>query len=224
MQRKKIEPQEKIYAVLRYLDGGESQMVVAKDVGVSLASFQQWVRNYQSMGAEIFFSTTNKKYSKELKIQAVQDYLDGVGSQDDICKKYKIRSKSKLQSWIMRYNSPNGLKSSPDGGFTVKKGRITTYDERIEIVEFCIEHNRNYAMTAEKYQVSYQQVYTWLRKYEIRGVEGLIDHRGKNKPQSEMTEIEKLRAENKLLKAKNKSQEAEVLFLKKSEEIERGRF
>ncbi|MFR4684921.1 MAG: helix-turn-helix domain-containing protein [Anaerobutyricum hallii] len=35
-----------------------------------------------------------------MKQQAVLDYLAGYGSQDDICKKYGIRSKGKLQSWI----------------------------------------------------------------------------------------------------------------------------
>lgn len=36
-----------------------------------------------------------------------------------------------------------------------------------------------------------------------------------------MTELEKLRAENKLLKAQNKRQEMEMAFLKKLGEIER---
>ena len=39
-----------------------------------------------------------------------------------------------------------------------------------------------------------------------------------------MTELEKLRAENKLLKAQNKRQEMEMAFLKKLGEIERRRF
>ena len=64
---------------------------------VSLASVQQWIRNYESMGANAFTLKGNKKYSKELKQQAVLDYLAGYGSQDDICKKYGIRSKGKLQ-------------------------------------------------------------------------------------------------------------------------------
>ena len=38
------------------------------------------------------------------------------------------------------------------------KGRKTTYEERVEIVKYCIEHQNNYAETAQKYQVSYQQV------------------------------------------------------------------
>ena len=105
----------------------------------------------------------------------------------------------------------------------MKKGRKTTYEERIEIVSFCIENNKDYQLTIKKYQVSYQQVYSWVRKYEVQGIEGLLDQRGRTKPESEMTELEKLRAENRLLKAQNKRQEMEMNFLKKLDEIERRR-
>jgi len=104
------------------------------------------------------------------------------------------------------------------------KGRKTTYDERVEIVKYCIENQNNYAETAQKYRVSYQQVYSWTTKYEADGVEALQDNRGKRKPLDEMSEIEKLRAENKLLEAKNKRQKMEIDFLKKLEELERRRF
>lgn len=45
------------------------------------------------------------------------------------------------------------------------KGRNTTYEERIEIVSYCIEHGNDYTGTIEKYGVSYQQIYSWVRKY-----------------------------------------------------------
>lgn len=51
-----------------------------------------------------------------------------------------------------------------------------------------------------------------------------MDKRGRTKPESEMTELEKLRAENRLLKTQNKRQEMEMAFLKKLDELERGRF
>ena len=63
---------------------------------ISIASDQQWIHNYESMGANAFTLKKNKKYSKEL--QAVLNYLAGRGSQDEICKKYGIRSRSKLQT------------------------------------------------------------------------------------------------------------------------------
>ena len=101
------------------------------------------------------------------------------------------------------------------------KGRKTTHEERVNIVETCINGGMNYEKTAELFNVSYQQVYQWVHKYQEKGVDGLIDRRGKAKPVSEMTEVEKLRAENKLLRAQLERKELENLFLKKLEEIER---
>ncbi len=72
----------------------ESQRRIADMFDVSLASVQQWIRNYESMGANAFTLKGNKKYSKELKQQAVLDYLAGCGSQDDICKKIRNPFKS----------------------------------------------------------------------------------------------------------------------------------
>ena len=225
MSKTRINPAEKIAAVQRYLDGKGSQKGIAAALNISQASFQQWIRNYESMGPDAFLMTGYKRYSAVLKQKAVQEYLDGTGSQDDICKKYGIRSKSKLQKWIMKYNRHEELKTSGTGGTTaMMKGRKTTYDERVEIVKYCIEHELNYAAAAEEYQVSYQQIYQWVLKYKSKGVEGLVDKRGRNKPESEMSELDKLRAENKLLQAEKRKVELENAFLKKLDEIERRRF
>jgi transposase-like protein len=102
-------------------------------------------------------------------------------------------------------------------------GRKTIYDERVEIVSFCIENNDDYLLTAKKYRVSYQQVYTWTKKYKEDGLEGLADRRGKRKTPVEMTETEKLAAKIKLLEANNKQLELENGFLKKLKEVERRR-
>ena len=176
------------------------------------------------MGADAFTLKGYKRYSNELKQQAVLDYLAGRGSQDDICKKYGIRARSKLQMWIKKYNGHEELKSSGTGGNTIMtKGRKTTFKERVEIVQYCIAHNNNYAETAEKYQVSYQQARSYTIKYESGGVEALKDNRGKRKNPDEMNELEKLRAEIKILRAEKERAEMEVSFLKKLEEIERRR-
>ena len=89
-----------------------------------------------------------------------------------------------------------------------------TIPKRVEIVKYCIAHEMDYAKTAEKYQVSYQQIYQWARKYQSNGAEGLIDKRGKRKPETEMSELEKLRAENKLLQAEKRRAQLEAAFLK----------
>lgn len=224
MSKRKVSVEDKIYAVNLYLDGKESQHRIASMFDVSLSSVQQWIRNYESMGADAFTLKGNKKYSKELKQQAISDYLAGRGSQNDICKKYGIRSKSKLQMWIKKYNGLEELKSSGTGGnIIMTKGRKTTFEERVEIVQYCIAHDHNYAETAIKYQVSYQQARSYTVKYESGGVEALKDNRGKRKNPDKMNELEKLRAEIKILRAEKERAEMEASFLKKLDEIERRR-
>ncbi|MBQ6863213.1 MAG: helix-turn-helix domain-containing protein [Clostridia bacterium] len=169
-------------------------------------------------------SHKNKKYSKELKMQAVQDYLAGKGSLQAICKKYNILSDRQLRNWIMWYNGHKEFRerSSAKGEIYMTKGRKTTQEERAEIVAFCIEHGKDYGLTVETYNVSYQQIYAWVRKYEEKGVEGLTDRRGKAKPESELTEEDRLRQENKILQAKIKDQEMEIALLKKLRELRGG--
>ena len=178
----KIEPQIKIDCIKRYIEGKTSQRIIADQLGVSLASVQQWISNYKSLGSDAFLIKGNKHYASDLKLSAVQDYLSGVGSQQVICEKYGIRSKSKLQQWIKKYNGHEGLKASGTGGHPIMtKGRKTTFHDRVEIVQYCIAHEHNYAETAEKYHVSYQQARNYTVKYESDGVEALKDNRGKRK-------------------------------------------
>ena len=217
--------EEKLQAVLEYLKGDTSQKLVAKKYNVSLASFQTWIRKYESEGeAGLKPSVTYKKYSKETKYSAVLDYLNGTTSQEEICKKYRISSKAQLQRWILWYNGHNELKDSPSGGNKLMtKARKTTFDERIEIVKYCIANDKNYALTMKQYNVSYQQIYLWVRKYEQKGIDGLIDGRGKAKAESDLTEIDRRKAQNQILEAEKKRLEMEINVLKKLQEVERRR-
>ena len=165
----------------------------------------------------------DKYYDRKLKLQAVQDYLGGGGSLRTICRKHGIKDKKQLRNWIKWYNGHKEIKERRAAGTEIymTKGRKTTEKERAEIVAFCIEHGKNYPLTIKTYGVSYQQIYAWVRKYEEKGVAGLVDGRGRNKPESEMTEVEKLRVQNKLLQAQIKDKEMEIALLKKLKELER---
>ena len=158
-----------------------------------------------------------------MKLSAVTDYVSGKGSKITICAKYKISSRAVLDRWIKVYNdSHKELKSTGSGGRKpMTKARKTTFDERIEIVKFCIANSKNYGMTMDKFNVSYQQIYLWVRKYEEKGVDGLLDRRGKAKPENELTELDRLKAENKMLAAKNQELQMEIDIIKKLKEVER---
>ena len=166
-------------------------------------------------------SRKNKKYSAELKMKAVQSYLNGEGVLWTVCKKYGILNEKQLRNWVLWYNGHREFKerSSVRGEIYMTKGRKTTQEERAKIVAFCIEHNYDYGLTVETYNVSYQQIYSWVRKYEDGGVNKLKDNRGRTKPAEEMTEVEKLKAEMKILEAKNRQLEIENEFIKKLQEL-----
>jgi transposase len=223
---KRIPDEIKLITVKSILNNDVGLTEAARSLGVAYQSIQKWIAIYKGFGTEGFNKRNgNHKYTSELKKQAVMEYLDDNSSLMDICIKYKIRSHNQLLNWIIKYNSHNKIKTSGDGGIHVMtKGRTTTYKERIEIIKYCIENENNYAKTAEKYKISYQQVYSWIKKYQTKGIEALQDGRGKHKKESEMSELEKLKAKNKLLEAENRRQLMEIEFLKKLDEVERRRF
>ena len=103
------------------------------------------------------------------------------------------------------------------------KGRNTTLKERIDIVSYCIANNKDYGKTIERYGVSYQQIYAWVKKYEQYGVDGLADRRGRHKDETSMSKVERLRAQLKLKDAENQRLQMENELLKKLEALERGR-
>lgn len=219
----KFKPEEKLSAVMRYLNNGESHQSIANSIGADKSTVREWCRNYEAFGPQAFSHNHNAHYSLPFKESCVKYYLSGKGSLYDVCRLFKIPGTAVLRQWISLYNG-HELKSSPGGGKIMTKGRKTTLEERVNIVESCIKGGMNYGKTAEVFKVSYQQVYQWVHKYQEKGIKGLEDRRGKAKPVSEMTEVEILRAENKLLKAQLERKELENIFLKKLEEIERRQF
>jgi len=226
MRKGKVNSAVKIEYVEKYLRGEISITGICSKLSAGKSTVKRWVRNYKTFGAsDIEQGLFNTRYSKEFKLSAVQDFLAGNGSLNDVCHKYKIRSDKQLCDWIKLYNGHKELRSTGGKGSEIymTKGRSTTLDERIEIVSHCIAHNKDYPATIEKYDVSYQQIHSWVSKYEKNGVDGLVDRRGKSKTKEEMTEVERLRAEKKLMQAEIEQKTMEIDLLKKLEELERRR-
>ena len=224
MSRKsRITAVEKIQIARDCIEGRISQSEAARRVEVDESSVRAWVARYEAEGSlGLTTAHNNRVYSEELKRQAVLEYLASVGSLQDICKKYKIRSKSQLRTWIKMYNSGRDFKHKMSGGSRMKKSRQTTQEERVRIAKECIENGNNYGEIAIKYQVSYQNVYTWVKKYKELGEAGLEDRRGQRTAQQEpRTEEERLRIENAQLKHELYLARMERDLLKKLEEIER---
>ncbi|MEE1076198.1 MAG: helix-turn-helix domain-containing protein [Acutalibacteraceae bacterium] len=213
--------EEKVVVIKAHKEG-KGNRIISREYGIPQSTVKLWCRNYELFGEEIFKQQKKQtKWSVETKTKAVQEYLTEKISIGAICKKYRISTSTVFRRWLKMYNGYKEFKerNSAKGEIYMTKGRKTTQEERATIVAFCIEHGKDYGLTVETYKVSYQQIYSWVKKYEEKEVDGLTDRRGKAKSESELSESERLRQENKILQAKIKDQEMEIALLKKLREL-----
>lgn len=180
-------------------------------------------RQYQKNGSLIFEEKQrNASYSKEFKINVVIDYLSGKESARELANKYGIPSKATVLKWILKYNDHIELKDyTPRSEVYMATKLKTTLEERVEIVKYCLDHNRDIKGTAAHYNGNYAQIYQWVKKYEKFGEEGLKDKRGRKKPKTELNEIEKAQRRIAQLEAEVERQKKINELLKKVDALER---
>ncbi|WP_268626459.1 helix-turn-helix domain-containing protein [Paenibacillus alvei] len=215
----------KVHVVQRCLEHKSNPNYEANQLGISYHTVKEWIRKYREDGLHgLKRSNTWRSYSKELKLAAVNDVLSGHCSVEEATKKHRISSRSVLGKWITKYTNEIELKPTHKGkGLShMNKGRHkTTFEERIEIVQYTIANGLAYQKAIEKYGVSYQQVYTWVRKYQAGREDALKDNRGRKKPVEELDEHERLKLRIKELEARNEYLQMENAFAKKLAEIKR---
>ena len=227
MSRKsKIDPALKVQLVEQFLRDEIGIREAGRLAGLSgngTDAFREWVIIYKNEGpGGLLNQARNKHYPLELKLNAVNDYLQGEGSQLEIMGRYGIRSKKAFQDWIKQYNTHGEISVRTSGGGSyMSKSRQTTPEERLEIVQDCLANDRNYGAMALKYNCSYQQVRNWVLRYEKMGSAGLEDRRGKRVgSQPSRSPAEELRDKIAELERRNRDLQMENDLLKKVRELE----
>ena len=219
-------PEQKVQACEDYLSGRKSAVQIARELNMGKSGddiIYNWVKKYRVYGTSTFEETHhNKSYSKKFKEKVVKEYLEGKGSTYDLTVKYNIPSYVTLWRWVSRYNKHIELKDyDPKSEVYMTKGRKTSFDERLEIAKYCLEHQRDIKNTASLYKCSYDQVYSWLKKYEVDGEEGLQDKRGIRKKQEELSDLEKAQRQIAKLEREKEEFKRKYELLKKAETLER---
>lgn len=222
-QKNKVSTDLKIEIAKACAEGRMPNCEAARRVQVDESLIREWVARYVAEGPLAFHSTgSNQKYSADLKRKAVEEYLAGNTTLLEVSVKYGLKSKRQLQNWIKRYNSGIAFEQKLAGGSRMRKGRYTTKEERINIVKECLNNDNNYAYISEKYEISYQQIYTWVRKFKELGEAGLDDRRGKRTiTQEPRTELEKAQIRIAQLEHELYMTQMERDLLKKLDEVER---
>lgn len=218
--------EEKIKACTDYLSGLKlaSQIAIELNMGKhGRGVVRDWAKKYKAYGASVFINKTrNNYYSQEFKERVVKEYLNGTSSPNELIIKYNIPSRTTLVRWIKMYNNHIELKEyNPKPEVYMVDTLKTTFEERIEIVKYCLSHDRDTKGTAAKYGCKYAQLYQWVRKYEAEGETALIDKRGKRKQEDKLSDLEK--AERKIAQLEREKEEYRKKYelLKKAEERER---
>ena len=223
MAKRKHTTEWMLARVMEYLNGEGSYHSISKAYGIGYETLRRWVSAYEAQGETAFIRPSgNKSYSKEFKIKCIKTVLRGELSIPDCVATHGISNDSILRHWISEYNANRELKDYDPKRevYMAEARRKTTIEERKEIVKYCIEHGRDYKGTASLYDVSYTQVYSWVRKYVADGEDALIDKRGHHKTDDEVDELERLRRENTRLKRQLEEKDMLVTLLKKVKELE----
>ena len=225
-RKAKYSAEQKVQACEDYLSGKKTAIQIARELGMGNYGddkIRDWARIYRINGSKIFDDKPhNRSYSKEFKEKVVKEYLARQGSQRDLSAKYGVPSTETIKRWISMYNSHIEIKDyNPKPEVYMAKPRTTTLEERKEIVQYCLEHDRDIKTTASLYKCSYQQVRSWVLKYEENGEDGLIDRRGKRKDEDKLTELEKAQRKIAQLEREKEEFRRKYELLKKAEKLER---
>lgn len=224
MGRKKHSAEQKLEIVLEYLKGDCTCAAIARKNNVDENTIRIWAERYREQGIAALEPKNHcAHYSSELKIKCVKEVIECGKSARQVAIEYNISAKSCIERWVKMYNANMELKDydpKPEV-YMAKARRNTTIDERKKIVDYCLNNNKNYKDTASTFNVSYRQVYTWVKKYETDGESGLKDNRGIHKADDELNDLERLLRENKRLKRELEEKEMLVQLLKKVKELER---
>ena len=222
-RKQKLTDGERIEVAKACAEGRMSATEASRRLGVAKATVQELTIQYKENGPlALRVQEKNNIYSPELRRRTIEDYLSGKGSQREIAAKYGISSAKQLRDWIKVYNSGRDFEHKMSGGSCMKRGRETTPEERIAIAKECLENRNSYGETAIKFNVSYQQVYNWVKKYKELEDAGLEDRRGKRvAEQAPRTELEELKIKMAQLEHENYMLLMERDLLKKLDELER---
>ncbi|EUJ27799.1 Transposase and inactivated derivatives [Listeria grayi] len=217
----------RVFLVNEIIRNGKTVTTVAKENNLNRGTLSDWVRKYKKSGPESLKPYRKKySYTYQEKIAAVKRVILNGKSILGTVEEFNISSKAVLKAWIKNYNRQKELKNTGSRLSTMKSkksSKKTSIQERLEIVQYTIAHNYNYQAAIKKYGVSYQQIYTWIRKYNSKGIQGLQDKRGRNQIIEELSEIDKLKLENNKLRDRNEFLEMEIDIEKKLQELNRNK-
>ena len=168
VRKSKFRKEVKINACEKYKAGKGSFGSIAKEVGCAESVLKKWYYDYIDHGDSIFDDKpSNSSYTVEFKLEVINEIKKS--SMTAASSKFGI-SVSVVRKWFLSYNNGETIKDySPCGEVYTMKARKTTFEERIEIINFVLENDNDYKGAADTYSIPYASVYQWVQKFLQHG-------------------------------------------------------
>ena len=221
MPRSRFSLQQKLDLLNEFKRINVSAYAFSRKNNIDKGTLKRWLALFERDGIDgLKERKINQSYSFELKMKVVGDALSGQGSYEELVYKYGLRNIYQVHDWIFKYNNGK-LLANPS---LRKKESImtskTTFEERIEIVEYVVKDKHSYNEAAKRFSVSYQQVRSWVLKANSNGYEALRDGRGHRKAHEDLTDLDKANLRIRQLESQLKDQKIIEEFAKKMQELQ----
>ena len=153
-----------------YIDEGKSFRELSEGYGLLLSgsTFHQKSLRYQEYGLTgIQIHSKNNQYTKAFKENVIREHLEEGTPALQLARKYNVPSHETVRNWIIKYTKGENMRSyTPKPEVYTMKSKKKTQEEKIQIVKDYLGNGLSYKEAAKKYQVSYNNVYSWVQKYK----------------------------------------------------------
>jgi len=214
---------DKLKIIEGFRESNLTKTAYATSVGISKNTFKRWLMLYERDGIDGLKDRNRyTQYSLKLKLQVVGEYLDGNTTMDELVLKYGLRTNSVVVDWVFKYTDGKSLnKVKPAKKRGPNMSRKTTFEDRIEVVEYIVKDHHSYNDAAERFLVSYQQARSWVKKAKKGGNEALQDGRGHRRKKEDFTDLDEANLKIKQLESQLRNQKIIEEFSKKFQELQR---
>ncbi|GCF95889.1 transposase [Enterococcus florum] len=157
------------------------------------------------------------KYSIELKLKIIHEYLDGKGGYSHLAKKYSIKSMGQVRDWIKIYKE-----FGEEGLLRKRQNQSYSFQFKMDAIELYQTTELSYREVANHLEINNPAlVANWMRTFRAEGVDGLSKKKGRPSILSKKKEEKKTKKETleerdriKELEKQVRSLQIENAFLK----------
>ena len=219
----KFTPKEKREFCRLHLEGSSANQM-AQNLGINVSTLYQWTKEYLFHGEQAFERPSgNRSYPAEFKEQVVEEYYREKISMAELAGKYQLRH-GVIAGWIRKWDNKEELKDYHlYPGVHSMNPKKTTPEERLQMVQWILEHDKDYTAAATLFQVKYATLYAWTQRFLQEGEAGLDRKRGRKPKEpvdpSSLSEVERLKLELEEQRKLNVRLDLETRLLKKKDEI-----